>query len=221
MREPIRIVLVDDHEVVRVGLAGLLQAQPDFRVVGEAGSVAEAATAMTTTKADVVLMDIRLPDGSGIDVCRRWLQQDPDTRVIMLTSFGDDELLFAALDAGASGYLLKSARGRTLIDAIRTVADGGSMLDSAVADKVLRRRSGAHDPLDDLTEQERRVLSLIARGLTNRQIGQEVFLSEKTVKHYVSNILSKLGFSRRAEAAAFMARREAPAAASDRETRGE
>ncbi|MCL8207448.1 MAG: response regulator transcription factor [Actinomycetia bacterium] len=210
--EPIRVAVVDDHEVVRVGLAELLNQEPDCRMVGEAGTVEEALRLMRSTPVDVLLLDIRLPDGSGVDVCRQWKAAQPDTHVIMLTSFGDDDLLFSSLEAGAAGYLLKNARGRTVLDAVRTVAQGGSILDPAVADKVLRRattRNVPHDPLDDLTEQERRILELIAAGLTNREIGEQVYLSEKTVKHYVSNILSKLGLNRRAEAAAYLARREA------------
>jgi two-component system response regulator DevR len=210
-RSAVRVALVDDHEVVRVGLAGLIQAEPDFVLAGQAGTVAEANRLMETTPVDVLLLDIRLPDGSGIDVCRTWTETHPETRVIMLTSFGDDDLLFQSLEAGAAGYLLKNARGRTLVEAIRTVADGGSILDPAVADKVLRRATqpaAPRDPLDELTAQERRILTLIADGKTNREIGQIVFLSEKTVKHYVSNILSKLGLSRRAEAAAYLARRQ-------------
>ncbi len=210
---PIRVAVVDDHEVVRVGLSGLLQSQPDYEWVGEAATVADALRLMRETSVDVLLLDIRLPDGSGVDVCRTWRENQPDTRIIMLTSFGDDDLLFASLEAGAAGYLLKNARGRTLLEAIRTVADGGSILDPAVADKVLRRATqpaAAQDPLDELTAQERRILSLIADGLTNREIGAQVFLSEKTVKHYVSNILSKLGLARRAEAAAYLARRQGP-----------
>jgi two-component system response regulator DevR len=207
----LKIALVDDHEVVRVGVAGLIQAEPDFELVGQAGSVQEALRLKDTTPVDVLLLDIRLPDGSGIDVCRAWMASHPETRIIMLTSFGDDELLFQSLEAGAAGYLLKNTRGRTLIEAIRTVAEGGSILDPAVADKVLRRAvqpAASHDPLDELTAQERKILTLIAEGRTNREIGQIVFLSEKTVKHYVSNILSKLGMSRRAEAAAYLARRQ-------------
>jgi two-component system response regulator DevR len=207
----VRVALVDDHEVVRVGLAGLLAAQPDFTLVGEAGTVQEALELMRSTAVDVLLLDIRLPDGSGIDVCRQWAQEQPSTHIIILTSFGDDDLLFAALEAGAAGYLLKNARGRTVLEAIRTVADGGSILDPAVASKVLRSAGAPRthrDPLDELTPQERRILALIAQGLTNREIGARIFLSEKTVKHYVSNILDKLGLTRRAEAAAYLARRE-------------
>jgi two-component system response regulator DevR len=211
LNDPIRVAVVDDHEVVRVGLAGLLQSHPDYAWAGEAATAAEAYQLMRRTPVDVLLLDIRLPDGSGVDVCRAWKEAQPDTRIIMLTSFGDDELLFASLEAGAAGYLLKNARGRTLLEAIRTVADGGSILDPAVADKVLRRAThpASQDPLDELTAQERRILTLIADGLTNREIGAQVYLSEKTVKHYVSNILSKLGLSRRAEAAAYLARRQA------------
>lgn len=208
---PIRVAIVDDHEVVRVGLTELLSTQADCAFSGEAGTVEEATRLMQAAAIDVVLLDIRLPDGSGIDVCRTWKAVQPHTHVIMLTSFGDDDLLFAALEAGAAGYLLKNVRGRTLLDAIRTVADGGSILDPAVAEKVMRRAVSpkvTHDLLDDLTTQERRILELIADGMTNREIGEQVFLSEKTVKHYVSNILGKLGLNRRAEAAAYLARHE-------------
>jgi two-component system response regulator DevR len=209
-QETVRVALVDDHEVVRMGLAGLLDGQPGFSLVGQAGTIAEALQLMKSTTVDVLLLDVRLPGGSGVDVCRTWKEAQPETRVIMLTSFGDDELLFNSLAAGASGYLLKSTRGPQLIEAIRTVADGGSILDPSLTDKVLQRatHSAPADPIDTLTAQERRILSLIADGLTNREIGAQVFLSEKTVKHYVSNILAKLGLARRAEAAAYLARRE-------------
>jgi DNA-binding NarL/FixJ family response regulator len=208
--EVIRVALVDDHEVVRMGLAGLLQEQSDFSLVGQAGTISEAMQMMKSTPVDVLLLDVRLPGGSGVEVCRSWKEAQPETRVIMLTSFGDDELLFNSLAAGASGYLLKSARGPQLVDAIRTVSEGGSILDPSLTDRVLQRatHSAPTDPIDTLTAQERRILSLIADGLTNREIGAQVFLSEKTVKHYVSNILAKLGLARRAEAAAYLARRE-------------
>lgn len=208
---PIRVAVIDDHEVVRIGIKGLFDQQPDFEWVGEAATAAEAERLMRARPVDVLLLDIRLPDGSGVEICRNWKTVQPDTRIIMLTSFGNDELLFASLQAGAAGYLLKSARGRTLLDAIRTVSEGGSILDPAVADKVLKRATqpaAARDPLDELTQQERRILTLVADGLTNREIGERVFLSEKTVKHYVSNILSKLGLARRAEAAAYLGRRQ-------------
>jgi two-component system response regulator DevR len=209
--DPIRVAVVDDHEVVRVGLGRLLEAQPDCLLVGEAASVEQALALLDTTPVDVLLLDIRLPDGSGVDVCRRWKRQSPDTGVIMLTSFSDDDLLFASLEAGASAYLLKNARSRTLLSAIRTVAEGGSLLDPDVAARVLHRATApaSPDPLDELTESEQRILSLMGEGLTNREIGAQVYLSEKTVKHYVSNILSKLGLSRRAEVAAYLARRGA------------
>lgn len=207
----IRVALVDDHEVVRVGLAGLLRGHPDFTVVAQASSVSEALALIPTTAVDVLLLDVRLPDGSGIDVWRAWKERQPDTRVVMLTSYADDDLLFNALSAGASGYLLKSTRGPQLLEAIRTVAAGGSVLDPSLTDKVMQRATHGvpSDPLNVLTANERRILSLIADGLTNREIGAQLFLSEKTVKHYVSNILSKLGLSRRAEVAAYLARRGA------------
>ncbi len=207
----IRVAVVDDHEVVRVGLARLLEAQADCVLVGEAASVEQALGLLDDTPVDVLLLDIRLPDGSGVDVCRQWKAASPSTGIIMLTSFSDDDLLFASLEAGASAYLLKNARSRTLLSAIRTVADGGSLLDPNVAAKVLHRVNtpAAPDPLDELTDSEQRILHLMSEGLTNREIGAQVFLSEKTVKHYVSNILAKLGLSRRAEVAAYLARRGA------------
>lgn len=208
--EPIRVFIVEDHEVVRTGLTGLLQSQSDMELVGEAANLGDAGKKIPTAQPQVVLMDIRLPDGSGIDLCRELTESDPNLRIVMLTSFGDDELLFRSLEAGAAGYLLKTARGHAIVEAIRTTAAGGSILDPAVANKVMDRirHPAAPDPFDELTPQERRVLDLIAEGRTNREIGETVFLSEATVKHYVSNILSKLNLSRRAEAAAYLTRRK-------------
>jgi two-component system response regulator DevR len=210
---PYRVMIVDDHEVVRMGLRTLLDASPEVEVVGEAATGREAERLAEATRPDVIIMDVRLPDESGVEACRNIRAAHPEMRVIMLTSYGDDEALFSSLAAGASGYVLKETRGRTLVEAVLTVANGGSLFDPNVADKVLERLRSRPpepeaDPLAELTPQERRILQLIARGMTNKEIAGEVFLSEKTVKHYVSNILSKLGLSRRSEAAAYIARLE-------------
>jgi len=205
----IRVLICDDHEVVREGLRGLIGRQPDMTVVGEAGTVAEAVEAAARSKPDVVVMDVRLPDGSGVEACRSIREARPEVKVIMLTSYADDEALFASIIAGASGYLLKQTRGQAVADAITAVAAGRSLLDPDVTGKVLERlrESRAEDPaLTSLTEQERKVLVGLAEGKTNRDIGESLFLSEKTVKNYVSRILDKLGLSRRAEAAAYMAK---------------
>lgn len=207
--EKTRILLCDDHEVVREGLRGLIARQEGMTVVGEAGTVAEAVDAAARTKPDVVIMDVRLPDGSGVEACRTIREARPLTKVIMLTSYADDEALFASIIAGASGYLLKQTRGQAVVDAIVAVASGRSLLDPEVTGKVLERvRQGRGDDpaLSSLTEQERKVLAGLAEGRTNREISETLFLSEKTVKNYVSRILDKLGLSRRAEAAAFMAK---------------
>ena len=209
--DKIRILLCDDHEVVREGLRGLIGRQESMTVVGEAGTVAEAIAAAARAKPDVVIMDVRLPDGSGVEACRTIREARPETKVIMLTSYADDEALFASIIAGASGYLLKQTRGQAVIDAITTVASGRSLLDPDVTGKVLERvREGrAEDPaIASLTDQERKVLEGLAEGHTNREIGEKLFLSEKTVKNYVSRILDKLGLSRRAEAAAYMAKHQ-------------
>jgi DNA-binding NarL/FixJ family response regulator len=205
----IRVLICDDHEVVREGLRGVIGRQAGISVVGEAGTVAEAVQAAARAKPDVVVMDVRLPDGSGVEACRAIRDARPDTRVIMLTSYADDEALFASIIAGASGYLLKQTRGQAVVDAITAVAAGRSLLDPNVTGKVLERlrESRAEDPaIASLTEQERKVLAGLADGKTNREIGEVLFLSEKTVKNYVSRILDKLGLSRRAEAAAYMAK---------------
>jgi len=207
--EKTRILLCDDHEVVREGLRGLIARQPGMSVVGEAGTVAEVIEAAARTKPDVVIMDVRLPDGSGVEACRTIREARPETKVIMLTSYADDEALFASIIAGASGYLLKQTRGQAVVDAVVAVASGRSLLDPDVTGKVLERvRQGrGNDPaLASLTEQERKVLAELAEGHTNREISETLFLSEKTVKNYVSRILDKLGLSRRAEAAAYMAK---------------
>lgn len=206
----IRVMLVDDHEVVRQGLKALLGHRETLQVVAEAASVAEALEAAARTLPDVIVMDVRLPDGTGIEACRDIRAERPETQVLMLTSYADDEAVYAAIISGAAGYLLKQTRGRELVSAIEAVARGESLLDPSVTSSVLTRMremaSGGHkDKLSDLSEQERRILALIAEGRTNREIAAEVYLSEKTVKNYVSTILGKLGMERRAQAAAFLA----------------
>ena len=204
-----RVLICDDHEVVREGLLGLIGRQPGLTVVGEAGTVADAIEMAARAKPDVVIMDVRLPDGSGVEACRAIREARPETKVIMLTSYADDEALFASILAGASGYLLKQTRGQAVVDAITTVAGGKSLLDPEITGKVLERlrESRAEDPaLASLTDQEHKVVIGLAEGKTNRAIGEELFLSEKTVKNYVSRILDKLGLARRAEAAAYMAK---------------
>ena len=205
----IRVLICDDHEVVREGLRGLISRQAGMSVVGEAGTVAEAVEAADRATPDVVIIDVRLPDGSGVEACRSIREAHPDTKVIMLTSYADDDALFASIIAGASGYLLKQTRGQAVVDAVIAVAAGRSLLDPDVTGKVLARlrETRAEDPaLASLTEQERKVLAGLAEGKTNREIGESLFLSEKTVKNYVSRILDKLGLARRAEAAAYMAK---------------
>jgi DNA-binding NarL/FixJ family response regulator len=204
-----RVLICDDHEVVREGLRGLIDRQAGMSVVGEAGTVAESIEAATRSKPDVVIMDVRLPDGSGVEACRSIRDANPAIKVIMLTSYADDEALFASIIAGASGYLLKQTRGQAVVAAVAAVAAGHSLLDPEVTGKVLERlrETRAEDPaLASLTDQERKVLTGLAEGKTNREIGEGLFLSEKTVKNYVSRILDKLGLSRRAEAAAYMAK---------------
>jgi len=211
MKAMTRVFLLDDHEIVRRGLRELLEQEPDLEIVGEAGTAEEALSRIPPTRPNVALLDVRLPDGDGVEVCREIRSAHPEIRCLMLTSFADDEALFSAIMAGASGYLLKQVKGNDLVDAIRRVGNGESLLDPSMTARVLDRiRSGAdeEDELAALTEQERRVLDLIAEGLTNRQIAERMFLAEKTVKNYVSNLLAKLGMSRRSEAAAFAARLE-------------
>jgi two-component system, NarL family, response regulator DevR len=208
---PLRVLLVDDHEVVRGGIAGLLKATEDIVVCGEAGTVEDAVTEAERTRPDVVVMDIRLADGSGIEATREIKSHRPQTEVLMLTSFADDEALFASIMAGASGYVLKEVKGGELVRAIRSVGQGKNLLDPAVTKAVLDRlRKGKHLMKDErlarLSPQEERILALVADGRTNHQIGDELYLAEKTVKNYVSSILSKLEVSRRAEAAAYLAR---------------
>jgi two-component system response regulator DevR len=204
--ETIRVVLVDDHEVVRRGVADLLSLEDDIEVVGEAGSYAEAMARVPALRADIAVLDVRLPDGNGVALCRELRSTMPDLRVLMLTSFSDDDALFDAILAGAAGYVLKQIRGDDLVDAVRTVGRGGSLLDPSVTAQVLDRLRNPpqEDPrLADLTGQERKILELIAEGLTNRQIGERMFLAEKTVKNYVSSLLSKLGLERRTQAAVY------------------
>ena len=212
---PLRLLVVDDHEVVREGLVALLSRRDEFQVVAEAGTVAEALVAARRFEPDLVIMDIRLPDGSGIEACREIRAEFPKIRVVMLTSYPDEEAVLSAILAGASGYLLKQVRGRDLVSALEAVGRGDSLLDPAVTERVLERvrrvaNGQEHDELADLTAQERKILLLVAEGKTNKEIAAEVFLSDKTVKNYVSSILSKLNLHRRSEAAAFIARRHPP-----------
>ncbi len=205
----IRVFLVDDHEIVRRGVRELLEAQDDIEVVGEAGSVEQAIHRAPISSPDVAVLDVQLPDGTGVEVCRDLRSALPELRCIMLTSFADDEAMLDSVVAGASGYLLKQVRGADIVDAVRRVAAGESLLDAAVTARVverLRRGPEEDERLKGLTGQERKILNLLADGLTNRQIGEELFLAEKTVKNYVSNLLSKLGMNRRTEAAVFAAR---------------
>jgi DNA-binding NarL/FixJ family response regulator len=205
---PIQVFLLDDHELVRVGVRDLLEAQPDIRVIGEAGTVASALARIPALRPDVAVLDVRLPDGDGVTVCREIRSRMPEVACLMLTSFEDDQALFDAVMAGAAGYVLKQIRGTDLAGAVRTVASGQSLLDPAAASKLmarLRNASQKRDPLAGLTNQERRILELIGEGLTNRQIGERMFLAEKTVKNYVSAVFQKLGMQRRTQAAAYAA----------------
>ncbi len=208
MTDEIRVFLLDDHEVVRRGLRELLEAQDGFVIAGEAGTAEEALARIPPTRPTVAVLDVQLPDGNGVEVAREVRSAHPEIRCLMLTSFSDDEALFQAIMAGASGYLLKQIKGIDLVDSIRRVAEGQSLLDPTVTDRVLERlREGPEEDerLARLTPQERRILDLIADGLTNRQIAGEVHLAEKTVKNYVSNLLAKLGMERRTQAAVFAA----------------
>ena len=205
----IRVFLLDDHELVRRGLSDILQGEGDIEVVGETGSAVEAARRIPALRPDVAILDARLPDGNGIDVCRDVRAIDPTIKGLILTSYEDDEALFAAIMAGASGYVLKQIRGTDLVDAVRRVAAGQSLLDPAVTARVLERiRSGVEEPkeLRQLTEQERRILEYIAEGLTNHEIAEQMFLADKTVKNYVSSVLAKLGLERRTQAAVLATR---------------
>jgi len=207
----LRMLVVDDHEVVRQGLVSLLDRRSGFEVVAQAGSVAESIAQAARFEPDLVIMDVRLPDGSGIEACREIRAARPETRVVMLTSYPDEEAVLSAIIAGASGYLLKQIRGRELVSALEAVGRGESLLDPAVTEKVLERvrrlaSGGSNDELAELTAQERKILLLVADGKTNKEIASEVFLSDKTVKNYVSSILSKLNLQRRTQAAAFVAK---------------
>ena len=208
----LRLLVVDDHEVVRRGLVSLLDRRAGFEVVAQAGSVAESISLAALHEPDLVIMDVRLPDGSGIEACREIRAARPGTRVVMLTSYPDEEAVLSAIIAGASGYLLKQIRGRDLVSALEAVGRGESLLDSAVTEKVLERvrrmaSGSASDDLADLTSQERKILLLVAEGKTNKEIAADIFLSDKTVKNYVSSILAKLNLQRRTQAAAFVAKR--------------
>jgi two-component system, NarL family, response regulator DevR len=208
---PLRVLVVDDHEVVREGLVSLLNRRDGFEVVAEAGTVAEAIEQARRFEPDIVVMDVRLPDGSGIEACREIRAERPATRVLMLTSYPDEEAVLSAIVAGASGYLLKQTRARDLVAALEAVGHGESLLDPAVTEKVLERvrrlaTGGVADDLAALTSQEQKILLLVAEGKTNKEIAADVFLSDKTVKNYVSSILSKLNLERRTQAAAYVAK---------------
>lgn len=205
----LKVFLVDDHEVVRRGVRDLLEAEGDIEVVGEAGTVEDALSRIPATAPDVAVLDVRLPDGNGVELCRELRSQLPSLACLMLTSFDDDEALFDAIVAGAAGYVLKQVKGNDIINAVRQVGMGHSLLDPAMTARVMERlRAGtAQDPrLASLSGQERRILDLLAEGKTNRQIAAEMFLAEKTVKNYVSHLLTKMGMSRRTEAAVYAAR---------------
>jgi len=200
----IRVFLLDDHEVVRRGVRDLLESEGDIEVVGEGSTAAEAMARVPAIRPDVAVLDVRLPDGDGVSVCRDLRSELPDLACLMLTSFADDEALFDAIMAGAAGYVLKQVRGSDILGAVRTIAAGGSLLDPRTTARVmerLRNQDSKDDPLAGLSEQERRILDLIGEGLTNRQIGERMFLAEKTVKNYVSHLLAKLGLERRTQAA--------------------
>jgi DNA-binding NarL/FixJ family response regulator len=205
----IGVFLLDDHEIVRRGVKELLESEPDIVVVGEAGTAASALARIPALRPDVAVLDVRLPDGDGVSVCRDIRSKMPQVACLMLTSFGDDEALFDAIMAGAAGYVLKQIRGTDLVGAVRALAAGESMLDPEAASRVMKRmrdQAADSDPLTGLTTQERRILELIGEGLTNRQIGERLFLAEKTVKNYVSTLFAKLGMERRTQAAAYAAR---------------
>jgi DNA-binding NarL/FixJ family response regulator len=207
----VRVFLVDDHELVRRGVRELLESEDDLVVVGEAASAAEALVRVPAVRPDVAVLDVRLPDGDGVTVCRDLRSRLPELACLMLTSFSDDDALVGAVMAGAAGYVLKDIRGGDLVSAVRTVAGGGSLLDPRSTARVLARlrEQQAPDPLDVLTDQERRILDLIGQGLTNRQIGERLFLAEKTVKNHVSAVLAKLGLQRRTQAAVLVTERRA------------
>jgi DNA-binding NarL/FixJ family response regulator len=219
-RSKISVFLLDDHEIVRRGVKDLLEAEPDITVIGEAGTAESALARVPALRPDVAVLDVRLPDGDGVTVCREIRSRMPEVACLMLTSFTDDDALFDAIMAGAAGYVLKQIRGTDLVGAVRTVASGQSMLDPRAASQVMERlRSNARqpDPLAGLSGQERRILELIGEGLTNRQIGERMFLAEKTVKNYVSSLFAKLGMQRRTQAAAYAARLHDQADAGEQE----
>ncbi|MFJ5224145.1 response regulator [Streptomyces sp. NPDC088400] len=210
----ITVFLVDDHEVVRRGVHELLASEDDIDVVGEAGTAADAMARIPAARPDVAVLDVRLPDGSGVEVCREVRSRDESIKCLMLTSFADDEALFDAIMAGASGYVLKAIRGNELLAAVRDVAAGRSLLDPVATARVLERLRSGNEPKEDdklagLTDQERKILDLIGEGMTNRAIGEQLHLAEKTIKNYVSSLLSKLGMERRSQAAAYVARLQA------------
>ncbi len=210
----ISVFLLDDHELVRTGLKTVFEAEDDIAVVGEAGTAQEALVRIPAVRPDVAILDVRLPDGQGVEVCRDIRSQvEPPPACLMLTSYSDDEALFGAIMAGAAGYMLKQVSGQSLVDAVRKVAGGGSLLDASLTASVLSRLRGetttAPDPrYEQLSPQEKRVLDLVAEGLTNRQIAQRLFLAEKTVKNYVSSVLHKLGVERRTSAAVYLSQRK-------------
>jgi DNA-binding NarL/FixJ family response regulator len=208
----VRVFLLDDHEVVRRGVAALLSSESDIEIVGEAGSAEQALARVPAARPDVAVLDVRLPDGDGVSVCREIRSRMPEVACLMLTSFSDEEALFDAVMAGAAGYVLKQIHGSDLVSAVRTVASGQSLLDPRSTAQMLQRlreRQTRKDPLAALSAQERQILELIGEGLTNRQIGERLFLAEKTVKNYVSNLFSKLDMRRRTQAAAFVAQLKA------------
>jgi DNA-binding NarL/FixJ family response regulator len=209
MTEPIRVFLLDDHEVVRRGVASMLAVEEGIEVVGEAGTADQAIARIPAARPHVAVLDVRLPDGDGVTVCREVRSRLPEVACLMLTSFADEEALFDAVMAGAAGYVLKEIHGSDLVGAIKTVASGQSLLDPRSTAQMLdrlRRNVTRKDPLSDLSEQERKILDLIGEGLTNRQIGERLFIAEKTVKNYVSSLFAKLGMQRRTQAAALAAR---------------
>jgi DNA-binding NarL/FixJ family response regulator len=218
--EPVRVFLLDDHEVVRRGVAALLDAEPDLEVIGEAGTASQALARIPALRPDVAILDVRLPDGDGVSVCREIRSQLPEVACLMLTSFADDDALFDAVMAGAAGYVLKQIHGTDLVGAVRTVASGQSLLDPRSTARMLERlreQANRKDPLAALSDQERRILELIGEGLTNRQIGERMYLAEKTVKNYVSNLLAKLDMQRRTQAAALAAQLKAEGGRKDDE----
>ncbi len=207
--QDVKVFLLDDHEIVRRGLRELIESEEGLSVIGEAATVEEALSRVPALRPDVAVLDVRLPDGSGVEACRSLRERMPELQCLMLTSFADDEALFSAIVAGAAGYVLKQIKGNDLTGAIRKVARGESLIDPAMAGRVMERiRQGQKEAseLSHLSDQERRILDLLAEGLTNRQIAERMFLAEKTVKNYVSNLLAKLGMHRRTEAAVYAAR---------------